>query len=146
MDEKMMSFEEWREGVTNRTHREDFDLARQGTIPASEAVRIPISWDSRPWATYVKIAYCSKDMAKTSDRCGDVIMTIPRPVPQWVPKVDEPIFYGNSCSVTLVMEGFTLDGLIKTKDFGFVPGNSIKPFNPKHIGKPWHQIPSGVEE
>jgi len=50
--------------------------------PAKPGIVIPFDWEGRPWAAYVKIAYCPASISKTNDRCGDVIMTIDRPQPR----------------------------------------------------------------
>lgn len=43
-------------------------------------------WDKRPWATFAKVCLCTKDMAPHSDRVGDVVGNIPRPIPPKVPR------------------------------------------------------------
>ena len=160
-NEKMMDFKEWNElsawDLKIDTREEFmqylFEKARQGTIPASsdlgEAVRIPPVSEWPEWASDMVCEFRS-DFGRTQHVLR--FHTQSRPVPQWVPKVGEAVFlfHGEHSSVGVgeIHTDFGPDFVIKNGAMQrpIVHLSDLKPFNPKYIGKPWDQIPSGVEE
>ena len=60
-------------------------------------IRIPYDWAGHPWASYIKIAYCTVDIPKTNDRCGDVILIIDRPAPRLLS--DDELINVISCGI-----------------------------------------------
>jgi hypothetical protein len=80
---------------------------------------VNIDWDSRPWATEVRIAYCRKDMPP--DRIGDRIVTITRPktIEQEIAESVAAKFLENDGFVTTSKEGLKqtiLEAFDKIKD------------------------------
>lgn len=152
---KPMTFEEWWTSL----EKDDFidigslaekawSTARQGMIEgglSKDYYHIPINWDSRPWATYVKVAYCSKDISKTNDRCGDLILTIDRPAPVRGPKKDDLVFVFNQgylCTGIVHCHNGHLTNVVVNGVIRDYPKHLVKPFNSNYIGNNWDLIPS----
>ena len=96
----------------------------------------PIDWESRPWATEVRIAYCSASMGP--DRIGDRIMTIKRPLPSWKPKDGEAV-------LTRVMDhaeaGYVKGGYLYVRSHRIpMEEAECKPFDESRLGWLWREI------
>lgn len=100
-----------------------------------------IDWASHPWATEVRIAYCSESMRP--DRIGDRIMTIKRPVPAWKPKDGEAVLFCDDDNHGRAMAGFIRNGILYARGLmcaDWEKREKVKPFDASKIGKPWSEI------
>ena len=140
----MKAFVEWeqhvKEGFIRPSFEEVVKQTREGFVHADSVITVPgvDEWpsdvDGISIQFYKKVGFNSI-YTKT-------IKDIPRPAPAYTPKVGDAVFYSNGCNVTLIVDGFSENGLYKSKDFGFIPCDQVKPFNAKYIGEPWDMIPS----
>ena len=136
-----------------------WDSAREGVVdndPAYTWLRLPTEgeWEKRPWATYLKVSYCGKDISRTNDRCVDMFTTVDRPIPAWTPYVNQPLFVlTNSKSLSEVSVGYLYSTSVETfsevKHYTCILSNGrkdgwplkcLKPFDPNKIGLTWDNI------
>lgn len=155
--EKMMTLMEAWQGVPLKqtigvedAFAHGFASGRQGMIPAENAVVIP---DVSEWPDDAIAIHFSYASATACYSGMQIISRIPRPKPVWVPKVGEAVFF---CTTDLTGQvarviGFEIDhpncwSVINADGNTILPSKEhVKPFHPDHIGKPWSEIPGGVE-
>lgn len=154
MEKALTVLEAWKEVQLKHTlgvedaFAHGFAAGRVGMIPESEAVRIPpVTW--RDDFAVLSVELVAKNSNYECVYSGH-IADIPRPIPAWAPKLDEPIFFigpDGGVSVGKVNQE-TVDGLsIMATNGGrwSSHGMKMKPFNAAYIGKPWDEIPGGLE-
>lgn len=150
--EKMLTFEEWckKHGMNQNSALvvAMFHEARIGTIPAENAVVIPPVGEWPDDALAIHFSYASATACYSGMQ---IISRIPRPKPVWVPQVGEAVFVlrdvrGNVNVGIVTQTGW--EEKVEVTIFGntkqeWIP--DVKPFHESHIGKPWDEIPGGVE-
>jgi len=133
---KAMTYEEWREIHDDGQEfiaRRQFDDARVGMIPEDGAVRIPDvgEWPSN--ADAVWIGYTQEY------NFGEVIRIINRPVPVWVPKKNDLVFFLDTESI------YKVERIDSNRNFHLFGGavaklEELKEGDASKIGKPWGEI------
>jgi hypothetical protein len=119
-----MDFEKWYTNFVSprgigefNTHKELckylWDSAHEGLIDPEErkVLLLPTEaeWAKRPWATYLKVAFCSEEMSRTNDKCGDRFAIVERPKSAWVPNPGDPVFVKDD-------DGFVVVRFLKEDD------------------------------
>lgn len=97
-----------------------------------------IDWNSRPWASEVRVAYAKKDTPP--DKICDLIVTIPRPVPVWAPQDGEAVLFEDDGRA---MAGFIKNGILYARGFmcsDWKKNKRVAIFDASKIGKPWSEI------
>lgn len=154
MSDKMMTFEEWCKkhdmDQDNQFVVAMFHDARLGTIPAENAVVIP---DVSEWPN--DMTHLCVEAYDEHGSWWKKLAEIPRPKPVWVPRIGEKCFYelkimnsGLELSHIAVEEcDFECDSkVMRMKPSGIaIRFIDLKPFHSDHIGKPWDEIPGGVD-
>lgn len=153
MSEKVLTFEEWakKHCIQDELNiKEVFEDARQGMIPAENAVAIPPVSEWPEDADYVALFWYNGHVG--IDEGETAIKLIPRPKPVWTPKAGEAVFTngddGEGVLYAVVTEVVTGEGVRVTfpdGDYGLYDFDRVKPGNMKYFGKPWSEIPGGVE-
>lgn len=153
MSDKMLTYEEWQSdlGLGGMPLRGAFEKARQGMISSENAVVIPPVSEWPKYADCVALFWYNEHVG--IDEGETAIKLIPRPKPVWTPKVGEAVF---------ALDALEPNGVWVAKVLRVISGNEVfivcndgdeshwgisrlKPFHPDHIGKPWDEIPGGVE-
>lgn len=159
---KAMTFEEWKAiafercGVFGDVKNVEriWDSARVGMIPEDEAVRIPPVSEWPEWAVGMHLVFCesgewSDDSLDDNEwKHGGRIMPsdswIDRPVPAWVPRVGEVVFYNETESIRKIV-GIN-NGRFQLSTGPWADIEELKPATSiEQIGKPWDEIPGGGE-
>ena len=138
MGEKMLSFEEFLERYVHGERMADmFVLARQGTVPAENAIRIPPAEEWPDWAVRIGWQFEGR---------GDfgAPNTVPRPDPARAGKVVKAAFWAFDGKVLIVrINNEVEDGfeVVTAKGRKYLADAAhIKPFSPEKIGLPWDKI------
>jgi len=147
---KPLTFEEWQDDVKDLSQEGAFSLARHGMIPEDEAIRIPPVWKWPQGAKgfWAKFTFESLESIKLlQDQLGFGIGTyIPRPIPQWTPKVGETVFaytgYVIWVAVVVRIDDEKIYALCSIGTETEWSLDELKPFDHKYIGRnEWEAIP-----
>jgi len=142
---KAMTFEEWESlwpRVTTVEHirgyfRSMLTAARIGYIPADRAIEVPDEWPHG--VTEVRLYWYPQ-----KEPNHEHFKSIPRPVPAWVPKVNDVVFAGHPETTVGIVE--CVDGSMRVSvkcidgHIGLWAVENVKPFDPSKIGLPWSEI------
>lgn len=159
-----MSFEEWIADYSDRVDtstsawtddaKDAFESARLGMIPAENAVVIPPVSEWPVWSKGIVAVHSNDSRSECEDwpESDGYVAFIDKPVPAWVPKVGEAVFVVRGTDVDVSVcrfshvdeHGIWRVVTVKGQEQGFTD-SLVKPFHPDHIGKPWGEIPGGVE-
>jgi hypothetical protein len=128
-----------------------FASGRLGMKPEDEAVRIPdvAEWPAEAqgfWANFTELTegqLCEDQPDVSKFGIGTYI---PRPTPQWTPKVGEAVFCRTGSGIDVCVVNVFSNGCANVQyrlgDF-VIDLKNMKPFDPAYIGKPWDEIPGG---
>lgn len=145
---KILTFEEWYEkegqAYVEEVVRKPWNAAREGMIPADNAVMIPsVTW--REDFAFLSVELVAKNNNYERVYSGH-IADIPRPIPSWVPKVGEAVFavFGESTECRFSVARYEGNGRVtwpngRLSEIGEV--DRCKPFDASKIGKAWDEIP-----
>ncbi len=123
-----------------------FAAGRVGMIPEDETVRIPPVSEWPNWAVGIEMTFTQQDSlgSQSSVQCKKLLY-IPRPTPAWVPQDWEPVIFAKPEDDT-TLHGVYFKGEIHFGDIYYTAsGMRYAKFDASKIGKPWDEIPGGVE-
>lgn len=154
---KPREFEEWKNIPCTVDTRDEhmeilWNIAREGMIPADQAIKVPPVEEWPEWATEIKFSYMGSNGLSRK-----FISTIPRPVPavpKWTPKVGDRVFAMTSFDfLGIVGIEIIIPALSGGPDTFFVRLSTgdessispygigyLKPFDASKIGLPWSEI------
>lgn len=154
-DGPMMNLEEWKKIVDtySLSKESQFDLARRGTIPADQAIKVPPVEEWPEWAKGIMVYFCQEPEEEFLGK-GNVIDYIHKQasaVPKWTPKVGDVVFAGYpKTEIGKIVKGPMLYRGLGTGNAYTVKlmngtehdwdARDIKLFSPEKIGLPWEEI------
>jgi len=146
----MKTFDEYwesrgRNGLLAFEHEATWNAAREGMIPADQAVKVPPveEWPSRAIGIAWFYTYLPVHDLKGVDATGAFFF--PRPTPTWMPKVGEPVFFKIQPRGTLItaLVDRVVGNTVEIKHDGIRLGgliSDVKPLDVSKIGLPWEKI------